>query len=99
MTASWRVAAPEEAKPKEEIDLSAYQDGDVSCEVVYVEPARLSAFAIAIEQALGAEGISQAELARRMKVPASVASPTRSPSGIPARRSAASQTPSVGISA
>lgn len=39
-----------------------------------MRPAPLSAFAVAIESALREEGISQAELARRMSVPPSVVS-------------------------
>ena len=66
--------APEEPKPQDQIDLGAYRDGGLPFEVVYVEPARSSAFAMAIEKALQEEGISQADLARRLQVPASVVS-------------------------
>ena len=65
---------PEARKPESELPLDAYRDGGHPLEVVYVEPAPLSAFAVAIEKALAEEGISQAELARRMHAPASVIS-------------------------
>jgi hypothetical protein len=65
---------PEEPMSHSSLELSAYHDSDYPFEVVYVEPAGLSDFAIAIEKALRDEGISQAELARRMNVPASVVS-------------------------
>jgi len=65
---------PEAPKPESELPLDAYRDSGHPFEVVYVEPVPLSAFAIAIEKALAEDGISQAELARRMHAPASVVS-------------------------
>jgi len=65
---------PEAPKPEAELALDAYRDSGQAFEVVYVEAAPLSTFAIAIEKALQEDGISQAELARRMHVPASVIS-------------------------
>ncbi len=65
---------PEAPKDEAELELSAYRDSGLHFEVVYVRPAPLSAFAVAIAEALRDEGISQAELARRMKVPPSVVS-------------------------
>lgn len=50
------------------------RDSDYPFEVTYVGVAPLSAFAMAIEKALQEEGISQAEVARRMQVSASVVS-------------------------
>jgi hypothetical protein len=66
--------APEAPKAEHCLDLSAYREAGEPCEVVYVAPAPLSAFAIAIERGLLEEGVSQAELARRMGVAASVVS-------------------------
>lgn len=65
---------PEAPEPESRLNLDAYREGGHDIEVVYVEPTPLSTFSLAIEKALREEGISQAELARRMGAPASVVS-------------------------
>lgn len=67
-------SSPSIPKPERELPLDTYRDNDHPFDVVYIEPAPLSTFAVAIEKAMREEGISQADLARRMRTPASVVS-------------------------
>lgn len=65
---------PDAPKAENALQLDAYLDSGYPFEVAYIEPAPLSSFSVAIEKALREEGITQAELARRMNTPASVVS-------------------------
>lgn len=63
---------PGAPKPGSELDLSDYHEEGDDPEVVYVDPAPVSVVSTAIERARREEGVSYAELARRMEVPRSV---------------------------
>lgn len=65
---------PDSPKPKQELDVEHYREDGQEFEVVYVRPAPLSSAAVAIERALLEDGVSQAELARRMGAPRSTVS-------------------------
>lgn len=69
-----RVPAP---LPLEKLDLSGYEQDaaeGLDYDVVYVEPARLSEPAVAIQRVMQAKGITKKELARRMGVTPSAVS-------------------------
>lgn len=63
--------APEQPLPEQELDVTHYREEGQAFDIVYVTPAPLSTAAVAIERALAEDGVSQAELARRMGVPPS----------------------------
>lgn len=63
---------PEPPEAEEQLDLRDYLEEGAEPEIIYVEPAPMSVVSIAIETARREEGISYAELARRMDVPRSV---------------------------
>lgn len=63
---------PEPPKPEDQLDLQDYREEGDEPEIVYAEPAAMSAISIAIETALREEGITYADLARRMGAPRSV---------------------------
>ena len=63
---------PVAPQPEGQLDLTDYREEGQHPEIVYAEPAPMSAISIAIEEAIRQEGISYAELARRMDVPRSV---------------------------
>lgn len=67
--------APEAPLDRDDLDLSDYaEEGAGPPEVVYVEPAPVSVASLAIERALREEGLSYADLARRMDTSRSVVS-------------------------
>ncbi len=72
-----RSEKPPEANALEEIDTSDYEEG--TYEIILVEPAELSPISLSIEEAIEGQGLSRAELARRMNVPASVVSRLTNP--------------------
>ncbi|MEX2502108.1 MAG: XRE family transcriptional regulator [Trueperaceae bacterium] len=65
---------PQPPKAATPSDLRDYEEEGDTPEVVYVQPAPMSVVSVAIERALREEGLSQAEMARRMNVPRSVVS-------------------------
>lgn len=66
------AAAPHPTRP-EDLDLDYLDEFEEDHEVVYVEPAKLSEFGVAIYRAMIEEGLSETELARRMGVSHTVA--------------------------
>jgi antitoxin HicB len=67
-----RGERPPEPIAKEDVDTSDYEGGVY--EIVFIEPVGLNPISLSIEKAIDEVGISRAELARRMKAPASVVS-------------------------
>lgn len=65
-------AKPPPTQP-DELDLIHLEGRERGCEVVYVEPAELSEFGVAIYRAMVEEGLSESELARRMGVSHTIA--------------------------
>lgn len=72
--AAARVAEVDAAPPLDptRLDLTHYEAEGLAPDVVYVAPAAISEPSVAIARALRADGVSQAELARRMAIPRSV---------------------------
>lgn len=66
------TAAPPPTPP-EDLDLDYLDEFEENHEVVYVEPARLSEFGVAIYRTMVEEGLTETELARRMGVSHTVA--------------------------
>lgn len=66
--------APEPPKHPRDVDLSDYREVGEEPEVVYARAAPISAISVAVEEAIRDEGITYAELARRMRTPRSVVS-------------------------
>lgn len=65
---------PEPPKYEHQLNVAPYREDGEEFEVVFVSPAPLSSAAVAIDRALHEDGVSQAELARRMGVPRSTIS-------------------------
>lgn len=59
------TVAPSPTQPQD-LDLDYLDEFDENYEVVYVEPTKLSEFGTAIYKAMAEEGVSEAELARRL---------------------------------